>query len=43
MGENATNQLVLPQRMTQQHTLEEYTIDACRDDQKEVLSYILQY
>ena len=35
--------MILPQRLTQQHTLEEYTIDDCRDDQKEVLSYILQY
>ena len=29
--------------MTQQHKLEEYSIDACREDQKEVLAYILQY
>ena len=35
--------MTLPQRLTQQHTLEEYSIDSCRDDQKKVLSYILQY
>ena len=43
MGENKTNGLLIPQRMTQQHKLEDYSIDDCRDDQKEVLSYILQY
>ena len=29
--------------MTQQHKLEDYSIDDCRKDQKDVLSYILQY
>ena len=29
--------------MNQQHKLEEYSIDTCKEDQKEVLSYILQY
>ena len=43
MGENKRNDLLIPQRMTQQHKLEDYSIDDCRDDQKEVLSYILQY
>ena len=41
--ENTRNKLVLPQRLNQQHQLEEYSIDACSDDQKNVLSYILQY
>ena len=43
MREKTRNDLILPQRRTQQHTLEEYSIDDCRDDQKVVLSYILQY
>ena len=43
LGENTRNELIIPQRMTQQHTLEEYSIDDCRDDQKKILSYILQY
>jgi hypothetical protein len=43
MGENSRNKLILLQRMTQQHTLEDFSIDTCRDDQKEVLTYILQY
>jgi energy-coupling factor transporter ATP-binding protein EcfA2 len=34
---------MIPQRLNQQHKLEEYTIDACSKDQKKVLSYILQY
>ena len=42
-GESAKNDLIISHRLNQQHKLEEYTIDACRDDQKEVLSYILQY
>ena len=36
-------ELILPQRLNQQHKLEEYSIDACSEDQKKVLSYILQY
>ena len=43
MGVNTRNDLLIPQRMTQQHKLEDYSIDTCRDDQKEVLAYILQY
>ena len=43
MGETAKNNLILPQRMTQQHTLEEFSIDTCKGDQQKVLSYILQY
>ena len=43
MGENKKNNLLIPQKMTQQHKLEDYSIDDCRDDQKEVLSYILQF
>ncbi len=43
MGENSRKELIIPQRLNQQHKLEEYSIDACREDQKEVLSYILQY
>jgi hypothetical protein len=42
MGVNTRNDLLIPQRMTQQHKLEDYSIDTCRDDQKEVLAYILQ-
>ena len=42
-GENAQNDILIPQRMTQQHRMEDYSIDACRDDKKDVLSYILQY
>ena len=43
MREKTRNDLILPQRLTQQHSMEDYSIDDCRDDQKEVLSYILQY
>ena len=43
MRVNTRNDLLIPQRMTQQHKLEDYSIDTCRDDQKEVLAYILQY
>ena len=35
--------MIIPQKLNQQHQLEEYTIDACSKDQKEVLAYILQY
>jgi len=42
-GVNTRNDLLIPQRMTQQHKLEDYSIDTCREDQKEVLAYILQY
>ena len=37
------DELAIPQRLNQQHVLEEYSIDACSEDQKKVLSYILQY
>ena len=43
MEDDTRDELMIPQRLNQQHKLEEYTIDACREDQKEVLSYILQY
>src|SRR5688500_13722820 len=43
MGEATKHELQIPQRLTQQHRLEDYTIDTCRDDQKGVLAYILQY
>ena len=43
MKESTKKDLILPQKLTQQHTLEEYSIDDCRNDQKDVLSYILQY
>ena len=36
-------ELILLQRLNQQHKLEEYSIDACSEDQKNVLAYILQY
>src|SRR5687768_1567307 len=42
-GENTENDLLILQRKTQQHKLEDYSIDSCRNDQKEVLAYILQY
>ena len=37
------DELSIPQRLNQQHVMEEYSIDACSEDQKKVLSYILQY
>jgi hypothetical protein len=43
MEESTRNGLTIPQRLTQQHKMEEYSIDACREYQKKVLSYILQY
>src|SRR5687767_14576910 len=43
MQENTRNKLMIPQRLNQEHKLEEYSIDVCSEDQKEVLSYILQY
>ena len=43
MEETTRDKLILPQRLNQDHKLEEYSIDACRQDQKKVLSYILQY
>lgn len=33
-GENIKQDLILPQQMTQQHQLENYSINACREDQK---------
>src|SRR5688500_8660325 len=41
--ENTRNHLLIPQCLTQQHKLEDYSIDTCRDDQKDVLAYIVQY
>ena len=43
MGESSKEKLVLPQRFNQHNKLEEYTIDACSENQKKVLSYILLY
>jgi hypothetical protein len=43
MEENNSDKLLIPQRLNQQHKLEEYSIDACSKDQKKVLAYILQY
>ena len=40
---NNNNDLSIPQRFNQQHKWEEYTIDACREDQKQILAYILKY
>ena len=37
------NDLSIPQRFNQQHKWEEYTIDACTEDQKQILAYILKY
>ena len=41
--DNSNNDLSIPQRFNQQHKWEEYTIDACREDQKQILAYILKY
>ena len=41
--DNSNNDLSIPQRFNQQHKWEEYTIDACREDQKHILAYILKY
>lgn len=35
--------MIIPQKLNQQHKLEEYSVDACSEDQKKVMSYILQY
>ena len=43
INESTRNDLLIPQRMTHEHKMEDYSIDACREDQKEVLSYILQF
>ena len=43
MEENTKNDLKIPQRLNQHYKYEEYTIDGCSEDQKKVLSYILQY
>ena len=37
------NTLFIPQKLNQQHKLEEYNIDDCTNDQKEVLAYMLQF
>jgi hypothetical protein len=34
--ESTQDELIIPQRLNQQHQLEEYSIDACREDQMEV-------
>ena len=43
MKENTKDELMIPKRLNQEHKLEEYSIDACSEDQKKVLSYIFQY
>ena len=43
MKENTKDDLKIPQRLNEHHIYEEYTIDACSEDQKKVMSYILQY
>ena len=43
MEENTKDGLKIPQRLNQHHKYKEYTIDGCSEDQKKVLSYILQY
>ena len=43
MGDTTKERLLLPKRLNQQHKLEQYSIDACSEDQKRVLLYILQY
>ena len=35
--------LILPHKLNKMHQLEEYTIDSCRQDQKDVLMYILKH
>ncbi len=41
--EDHKERLIIPQRLNQQHKMEEYSIESCSLDQKNVLSYILQY
>ena len=41
--ETVRDEIKIPHRLNQQHKYEEYSIDACSNDQKKVLSYILQY
>ena len=43
MEKNSKDELTIPLRMNQQHKFEEHNIESCREDQKEVLAYILQY
>ena len=43
MEQNSGEEIIVPQRLNQQHKMEDYAIDTCSKDQKEVLSYILQY
>jgi len=43
IGESTKDDLKLPKRLNQNHKYEEYTIDGCSEDQKKVLSYIIQY
>ena len=42
-GRHHQKKMLLSKRLNQQHKHEEYSIDACSEDQKNVLSYILQY
>src|SRR5687768_18495498 len=42
-GGHTKKDLQIPKRLTQQHILEDFSIDTCRDNQKEVLAYILWY
>jgi energy-coupling factor transporter ATP-binding protein EcfA2 len=43
MEEDNSEELKIPKRLNQEHKYEEYSIDTCSKDQKEVLSYILQH
>src|SRR5687767_7765173 len=41
MEEQSSTELLIPQRFNQQGKFEEYLIDACSNDQKDVLAHIL--
>ena len=40
---NLHGDLLLPHKLNKQHQLEEYTIESCRQDQKDVLMYLLKH
>src|SRR5687767_5604434 len=41
MEEHSSTKLLIPQRFNQQGKFEEYFIDACSNDQKDILAHIL--
>ena len=41
--ESTKDELIIPQRLNQQHQFEEFKIDTCREDQKEANAYVLQF